>query len=106
VGDEHVGCAADNNVREARGVHHMLAVVEHEEQPPRAQRAQQGVGERSPWLLAQAERRRHGVRQALGIGDGRQVGEEGAVGELRQRLGGELQCQAGLAGAAGAGERQ
>ena len=64
------------------------------------------IAERSGRSLANPEHGRHGLRDQIGLGQGRELDEPRAILESRERRRGHLQRQARLAAPAGAGQRQ
>ncbi len=77
-------------------------VVEDQQEVAGAEVAAQHLGERSPALLAQPQRRRDGGQHQGGIGERGEDGEGRAVGVGGGVVGGDRQREAGLADAAGA----
>jgi len=86
------------------GLRHLLEVVHHEQEPPVAQMVGQGVGQGPPGDLGDPQGPGDRRRDQGGVGHRGQVDEEGAVAVLRPDPVGDLEGQAGLAGAAGPGE--
>ncbi len=84
----------------------MLAVVEHEQRVPIAQRLEQGVPGGANAVAPHAQRVGHVVRDQLGIGQGSELHPTDAVrvAPARAHAAGHLERQARLAGAAGTGE--
>jgi hypothetical protein len=78
-----------------RGGQQMLEVVEDDERVRLPERRR----------LGQTEHLRHGGHDELRVGEACERDEERAVGELLQQLGGDLEGEARLPGAAGAGDR-
>ena len=91
---------------ERRRVDDVLEVVEHQEQ---ASRSQIGAQRRLDGLgggFANAERAGDGGGHQRRGRDRRQRDEPDAIGVRPDQIGGDVQCQAGLAGATGSGERE
>ena len=84
----------------------MLAVVEHEQRIPIAQRLEQGVPRRADAVAAHAQRVGHVVRHELGIRKWGELHPRDSVRVLRAQAGGHLEGETGLAAAARAGERE
>ena len=87
------------------GGEQVLEVVEYQEERAPAQRGDERVEQRLFGHLAHAERLRDQRQNLIRIRDAREWNEEGAVGEVIERIGGDLQGEASLAGAAGAEQR-
>src|SRR5512138_4030685 len=83
----------------------MLAVVEDEQDGPAAQVIDEDLERRAVRIATQVEDREQDLGDEVGGSDGRQLREPDTVRELVQALCRDLQAEAGLAGAAGAGER-
>src|SRR5213079_3324421 len=84
----------------------MLAVVQHEQRFPIAQRLEQGVPGRSDAVAAHAQRVGDVVRDELGIREGGELYPRNAVGVLRPYTARHLEGETGLAAPARAGECQ
>ena len=87
-------------------VHHVLAVIQHQQQPLWRQEVDERVHERAPGFFARAHCRGDRLRQADRIGERRQLDEPRTVGEPLDDLGGGLEPEARLARPAGTGERE
>jgi hypothetical protein len=83
----------------------VLEVVEQQQQPLVLQMLAQQLPRRPHTPVADGQRLRDGGQDDA-IGEGGKVDEPDAVRKLLQQVGGELQRQAGLAGAARPGQRQ
>ena len=84
----------------------MLAVVQHEQRFPIAQRLEQGVPGRSDAVAAHAQRVGDVVRDELGIRERGELHPGNAVGVLRPHAARHLEGETGLAAPARAGECQ
>ena len=106
-GDHAQPWAAGKEIGHQRGgAHHLLEVVEDEQQVPVAQEVQQQVARRLGADLAQLQGAGDGHGDERGIGQRRQRDERGAVGELNAQMRRQIEGEAGLAGAAGPRQRQ
>ena len=83
----------------------LLEIVEHEQQPPRAQVVPEQVSIRPAAPLAQAERLRDPSHDEIHVRNRREPHEPDAVDVVLRHFGGGLHHQTCLAAAAGAGER-
>ncbi len=83
----------------------MLAIVEHEQEPPASDELLQRLADRPAGLFPDPERRGDRIGNEARIGHRREVHEPDTVGVRVQHLGGEPQRQARLADPADAGER-
>ena len=83
----------------------MLTVVQHDEHAPASDDTREGVHRRTPGLVGQPQRARHGDRHDVGVGDGRQIDVPHAVAEIGVQLGCDLHCQTCLSDAARTGKR-
>ncbi len=101
----HLGPGADQVTEKAGDVGDLLEVVQHEQDATRGQVLDEAFLD-GVLTLAHAERRRDGRCHQRRIDDGFDRHEEDAVGIVLDRLGGDLQCQARLARAAGSREGQ
>ena len=86
------------------GPPHLLEVVGHEQELPVAEVVAQRVQDGAAGCLGDPQGPGQDGGDQVRVGHRGQVGEEGAVAVAGQQLGRDLECQAGLAGAAGAGE--
>src|SRR5215469_1842522 len=86
------------------GIHHLLKVVQQEQQVLLSQRRFQELEEGLSSDLFDLECLSDGRDDELNIAQERQVDEEDAINESVAQLSGHLQTQAGLAGAARAGQ--
>ena len=86
----------------------MLAVVQHEQQPARAQGVLQRFQERAAGFFAYAERRGGRLRHERGIGQRRQCGNAHAISKHvpAVQVARHLKREPGLTYAAGTGQRQ
>lgn len=84
----------------------MLQVIQHEQQAPVAEAGHQAVDDHFAAGLRYAQNVRDGVEDQTGIGQGRQINEDDAVGERRERHGGEVEGETRLADATGSGQRE
>ena len=91
---------------ERRRVDDVLEVVEHQEQAPRSQIGAQRRLDRLGGGFANAERAGDGGGDQRRGRDRRQRDEPDAIGVRLDQIGGDLQGQAGLAGATRSGERE
>jgi len=87
-----------------RGVQHLLEVIEQQQEVPVPQRVLEAIRQGLPADLVQLERVGDGRRHEVGIADGREVHEGGAVGEVAAPRRRQFHSQARLADAAGADE--
>ncbi len=78
----------------------VLAVVQHQQRRPSLEMLDQQVGRIAVRALPQPQRRRHGPRDQPGVAGRGQLHQPDAIPERLQQLGGGLERQAGLAGAA------
>ena len=106
AGYEHLELwAGGHQLAEGRGGgHHLLEVIEDEQQLPVAQGILEGLQERPPAQLVEAEGLADGRQDEAGVLDGGQRDKADAVAEVVAQGRCHLQGQAGLADAAGAGE--
>ena len=86
------------------GLPHLLEVVGHEQEPPVAEVVAQRLQDGAAGCLGDPQGPGQDGGDQVRVGHRGQVGEEGAVAVAGQQLGRDLEGQAGLAGAAGAGE--
>ena len=86
------------------GLRHLLEVVRHEQEPPVAEVVAQRLQDGAAGRLGDPQGPGQDGGDQVRVGHRGQVGEEGAVAVAGQQLGRDLEGQAGLAGAAGAGE--
>ena len=86
------------------GLPHLLEVVGHEQELPVAEVVAQRLQDGAAGCLGDPQGPGQDGGDQVRVGDRGQVGEEGAVAVAGQQLGRDLEGQAGLAGAAGAGE--
>jgi len=82
----------------------VLQVVEHEEHLALPQVVVEGVAERLPRELSEAQRAGDGRDHQLGLGERGEGDEDRTVGEIGGRLNRGLDSEAGLADAAGPGD--
>ena len=105
--DPDVGTGAQQRSGEdGRGIVDVLAVVEDQQRPLVREVLGEGGDRPARRVVLEPERREHGLRDELGILDGRQLDEPDAVGVLADALPAGPQCELGLADAAGTGECQ
>ena len=90
--------------RERRRVEHLLEVVEYEQQLLAGEVLGEDLGDREGALLARAHSRGDLRGHERGVGQRREEGDEGAVGERGEQARRDLEGQACLAGAAGPGQ--
>ena len=83
----------------------VLAVVQDEQQPAVRHMSFERLGKRSPGGFLDPEHRGHGLRHQPLVGERCELHEPHAIGVVDERDGRHLEGQAGLAGAARAGER-
>ena len=103
--DAQVGRGAEEGLGEAgAGGDDVLAVVEDEQEMAAAEEGGEGGDERAIGLLAEIERGGDGLHDERGIVDGGEFHKPNAVGKSVENIGGNLQGEAGFAGAAGAAE--
>ena len=100
------GASASRVAERRRRGQHLLEVVEHEQELLVAQVLDQRLERALARLLAQAERLRDRRHDELRLADRRELDEGRAVREPLAHAGGELEREPGLAGAAGADQRQ
>ena len=89
---------------EGGGVRHLLEVVQDEQQLPVAQMCLEGGEKRLGGLLAHAEGVSNGGGNQGRVGNGGQADEVDALLEVVEAVGGDVDGEAGLAGATGAGQ--
>ena len=92
-----VGAGQDRLDQVGGRVQDVLAVVQHDQQPPPRQRLGDAVGHREPGLGGDAQHGGHHVGHRRRVADGRQLDQPHPVGELAGQLGRDLHRQAGLA---------
>ncbi len=108
--------AADDDLRaradaqdvshERRRGNHLLEVVEDEQHGVLADEIQEPLERRALAGFQEADRGDDGRGDELRLGHRIERDEEHAIGELLGDLGGDLEAESGLAGAAGSGQRQ
>jgi hypothetical protein len=102
--DLQARCRGEQPRDERRRAEHLLEVVEDEEHGATNQEALERRLERARALLHSDRVRDRGQREG-GLGDGRELDEDDAVGEVECRPAGHLERKPGLARAARAGDR-
>ncbi len=108
TGDEQaeVGAGGEEGGDERRRGDDLLEAVEHEQRAAVAEGGLEGLEGRVVAGFADAERLGEGGGDEFGVGDRREGDEADAVGEAAGDRLGDLQGEAGLADAAGAGQGQ
>ena len=86
-------------------VEQVLAVVEHQQRPPGADRGDDAVDQLGPRRRLHTQHLGDLVGDHVGVGDGGQLDQIGAVGKRLEQLAGGVQREAGLAGTARSGQR-
>ncbi|HEX6442948.1 MAG TPA: hypothetical protein VF007_12225 [Stellaceae bacterium] len=85
------------------GVDHMLAIVQHQQQPS-AGEGNRHASRRSLAFQIQPDRRGNRRGNQAGIGEGGELGQPDSVGKVRQQFAGDRQGEPRLADAASAGQ--
>ena len=98
--------APDQQVRGHRGrIEQVLEVVEDEQELAIAQQGSQTVDRGPPAAVDHPEDAGDGWSDEVGLADGREGDEDGAIGEVVAQVGGHPEGEGGLADAAGPGQR-
>jgi hypothetical protein len=88
------------------GLHHVLAVVQNEQELAGLEGIREGLGERAARRLAQAQRPGHALRDERRLRQRRQLHHPDPIRVVLEELSGELQGQTGLAAAGRPRERE
>ena len=86
------------------GVDHVLAGVQHQQQPPAGERLRHALRRDFAAAKIEPDRRGNGDGHEAGIGERRKLGQPHTVGKLRQQLARGRESEPRLADAAGAGQ--
>ncbi len=107
-GGQHLGVAGpteDPCDRRAGGVEHVLAVVDHEQQPSAGDRLGDGVDQLGVTLRSDAQSRRNGGRHRRRVADRSELDEPHTIGKLVGHLGADLESESRLADSTHATQR-
>ncbi len=86
--DRELGRLREQGGEDGSGLHHLLEVVEHEQETALAQRGRQVLGDGRVSGVADAQGLRDAAGHAFWVVDGGQIDEHGAVLEVRRRRAG------------------